>query len=275
MKSIKHEGGNIEEFDSKKLCGSIKRAGAPKAVADSICKMVEEKIKPGATSSNIFREALRHLVKEDLDIAVRYSLKRGINSLGPAGFIFEQYVEAVLRAHGYKTRRNVFMKGKGVSHEIDVVAEKDGKTFLIEVKYRNEEVMRTHIDEVMYAEARVRDVNNLSLNKKKQKRYFPWLVTNTKFTDTAIKYSKAYDIKLTGWSHPKSSSLEDLILAKKVYPVTVIPSMTRQALEEIAKRGLILAQDLLPYSVQDLALEFNINPYRAQVIWEEVQELVE
>ncbi len=273
MEIIK-SGGVVQSFDSKKLCDSIKRAGAPASVATSICEMVAQKVKPGVTSSNIFRDSLRHLIKEDLDIAVRYSLKRGINSLGPAGFLFEQYVEAVLRAYGYKTRRNVMMKGKGVIHEIDVIAEKNNQTFLIEAKYRNEEGIRTHINEVMYAEARVRDINNNEQNKKKNKQYIPWLVTNTKFTETAIKYAKAYNLDLTGWTYPKGKSLEDLIIEKKIYPVTVIPSITKSALEEIAKRGMILAQDLLPYSAEDMALEFNINPYKAKAIFKEVQELV-
>ncbi|MEZ4102993.1 MAG: restriction endonuclease [Candidatus Paceibacterota bacterium] len=273
MEIIK-SGGKVELFDPKKLCNSIKNAGAPVKVADSICEMVSQKVKPGVTSSNIFRESLRHLVKEDLDIAVRYSLKRGINLLGPAGFLFEQYVEAILRSYGYKTRRNVMMKGKGVIHEIDVVAEKNGQTFLVEAKYRNEEGIRTHIDEMMYAESRVRDINNLDQNKKKNKQYIPWLITNTKFTETVIKYAKAYNLDITGWTYPKGKSLEDLIVQNKIYPVTVIPSMTKQALEEIAKRGMILAQDLLPYSAEDLALEFNINPYKAKAIFNEVQELV-
>ncbi len=273
MEIIKSDG-EAEGFNEKKLCDSILNAGAPEVVAKNICETVSNKIKPGVTSSNIFRDALRQLVKEDLDIAVRYSLRRGINSLGPAGFLFEQYVEAILRAHGYKTRRNIMMKGKGVIHEIDVVAEKGGKTFLIEAKYRNEEGLRTHINEVMYAEARVRDINNNDQNKKKNKQYIPWLVTNTKFTETAVKYAKVYNLDLTGWSYPKGKTLEDLIVEKKIYPVTVIPSMTKAALQEIAKRGLILAQDLLPYSPHDLALEFNINPYKAKAIYKETQELL-
>lgn len=271
---ILKSNGQVEFFDSKKFCDSVIMAGAPRDIANNVCGLVQQKIKPGTTSSNIFREALRHLVKEDLDIAVRYSLRRGINSLGPAGFLFEQYIEAVLRAHGYKTRRNIIMKGKGASHEIDVTAEKNGQSFLIEAKYRNEEGIRTHIDEVMYAKARVDDINNLPINKNKNKIYKSWLITNTKFTDTAIKYSKTYKMNLTGWTYPKSESLESLIISKKVYPVTVIPSITKQALEEIAKRGLILAQDLLPYSPQDLALEFNINPYKAKSIFQEVQEIL-
>ena len=271
---IVKSGGIVQSFDPKKLCDSIKKAGAPSNIADSICEMVSQKVKPGITSSNIFRDALRHLVKEDVDIAVRYSLKRGINSLGPAGFLFEQYVEAILRAYGYKTRRNIMMKGKGVVHEIDVVAEKNGQTFLVEAKYRNEEGIRTHIDQMMYAESRVRDINNYPNNKQKNKHYVPWLITNTKFTDTVIKYAKAYNLDVTGWTYPKGKSLEDLIVAKKIYPVTVIPSITRSALEEIAKRGMILAQDLLPYSAEDLALEFNINPYKAKAIFHEVQELM-
>lgn len=271
---IKKSGGGYQSFDPTKLCDSIKKAGAPGHVADNICEMVQQKIRPGATSSNIFREALRHLVKEDLDIAARYSLRRGINSLGPAGFLFEQYVEAVLRSHGFKTRRNVIMKGKCVTHEIDIVAEKGGKSYLVEAKYRNEEGIRTHIDQVMYAEAKVKDINNNSLNKKKKKHYLPWLITNTKFTGNSINYAKCYGLELTGWTYPKKNSLEDMVVKNKVYPVTVIPSITKPALEEVAKRGMILAQDLLPYSVEDLAIEFNINPYKARAIFNEVQALV-
>lgn len=271
---IKKSGGGYQSFDPTKLCDSIKKAGAPGHVADNICEIVQQKIKPGASSSNIFREALRHLVKEDLDIAARYSLRRGINSLGPAGFLFEQYVEAVLRSHGFKTRRNVIMKGKCVTHEIDIVAEKGDKSYLVEAKYRNEEGIRTHIDQVMYAEAKVKDINNNSLNKKKKKHYLPWLITNTKFTDNSINYAKCYGLELTGWTYPKKNSLEDMVVKNKVYPVTVIPSITKPALEEVAKRGMILAQDLLPYSVEDLAIEFNINPYKARAIFNEVQALV-
>ena len=115
-------GGEKEKFSESKLCLSIRKAGAPRDLADTICKTVGPKINPNDSTSAIFRRALKYLVREDMGIAARYSLRRGIEALGPAGFIFEHYFQTVLDAYGFKTRRNVIMKGYCVTHEIDVIA---------------------------------------------------------------------------------------------------------------------------------------------------------
>src|SRR6185436_18168818 len=116
MEIIKSDG-QIEPFNKVKFCGSLRKAGAPKELADTICTRVEEKIPPGASTSRIYRAALRYLVKEKIEVAARYSLHKGVAELGPAGFVFEQYVEAILQAHGYYTKRDQIIKGKCVSHE--------------------------------------------------------------------------------------------------------------------------------------------------------------
>ena len=91
MEIVKTDG-TTEEFSTSKLCLSLRKAGAPRDVADSICKLVSPKINPSDSTNTIFREALTHLVRTDLDVAARYSLRRGLEELGPAGFIFEQYL---------------------------------------------------------------------------------------------------------------------------------------------------------------------------------------
>lgn len=247
--------GEREVFSKQKLCSSLVKAGAPKNVADTICTRVGEKVNPGMSTNKIYREALRYLLKENRELAARYSLRRGVAALGPAGFIFEQYVEVILQAYGYKTRRNVMMKGQCVTHEVDVVAFKDNTHYMLEMKYHNETGLRTHINVVMYAYARLLDIVSGLAKKEKepQHHHAMWLITNTKFTDTAITYAKCKHIKLTGWDFPHGQSLENMIVEKKLYPVTLLPNIDQKMLEILAGRNIVLAQDLVLYTESELA----------------------
>ena len=125
---VTKETGEIEDFNKEQLCDSIRAAGAPKDIAESVCELVRRDIKPSIKTSYIFRQALSHLVKKDIDTAVRYSLRRGLERLGPAGFLFEQYIEAVFQAHGYETKRNQIVQGACTDHEIDVMLMEKKKT---------------------------------------------------------------------------------------------------------------------------------------------------
>lgn len=268
---ITKNGGVKEEFSPAKLCLSIRKAGAPRDLADTICQNVQKKINPDESTNKIFRKALKYLVREDMNVAARYSLRRGLEALGPAGFIFEQYFETVLQAYGFETRRDVILKGKCVTHEIDVLASSGSKRFLIEAKYHNDQNLKTHVDVIMYADARLIDiVKNESANNQKKYEYAMWVVTNTKFTDAAIQYAKCRGIRLTGWNYPRGSSLEDVIADKKLYPVTVLPSLPKLLLPELVKKNIILAQDLLTYSADDMIKSFGISRDIANQLVEEV-----
>ena len=261
--------GEKEMFSEDKLCQSLKNAGAPRELANKVCALAASDLKPGMTTSKIFRSSLRYLLKENLSLAANYSLRRGVGELGPAGFLFEHYVEIILQAYGYKTVRNITAKGFCVEHEIDVLAEKDGVKYYIEAKYRNEYGIKTHIDVVMYGDARLADIAKAGGGEAKL-----WLITNTKFTDKAVKYAKCRDIKLTGWTHPNGDNLEDLIINRKLYPITVLPSVKRYEREQFAKFGLLLAQDILPYSPEELANKFNIAFNTAKKIIIQSKEII-
>lgn len=265
--------GEKEDFNQEKLCSSIIAAGARKDWAEGVCELVREDIKPSVDTNYIYRRALSHLVKKDIDIAVRYSLRRGLERLGPSGFLFEQYIEALFQAHGYETKRNQMIQGACVDHEIDVLLEEKNKKTLIEVKYRNEPGTKTHLDTVMYSDARRMDIQ--SYQKKKGIQYDVWLVTNTKFTDKAIQYGECKNqMKLLGWDYPKNKNLEDLIVEKKVFPVTTLPYITNHILNQFAEAEIILISDLIPYSEDDLVKKFNMTEKRAKSIMKRVREII-
>jgi Holliday junction resolvase-like predicted endonuclease len=268
--------GEKEPFDKDKLCESIKQAGAPDALAENVCALVAQKATPEITTSQIFRKAVSYLVKEDIHVTAKYSLRRGIDDLGPAGFLFEHYVETIMQAYGYETERNVIMKGRCISHEVDVIARKGTQVCLIEAKYRNERGAKTHIDQVMYADARLIDIASKHTDKTfDQDHYHMWMVTNTKFTDKAIRYGQCRRMRIIGWNYPGKGNLADLIIEKKLYPITVLPSVSQFEREKFVERNMLLAQDVVPYSAEDLIKDFNIPPEIAGKIVEEARALLE
>ena len=64
-----------------------------------------------------------------------------------------------------------------------------------------------------------------------------------------------------------------MIARKHLYPVTVLPSVSGALLAEFARERIILAQDLLPYTVQDL-IRFNLSIPQAQKLFDEVRGII-
>lgn len=295
---IVKDSGERQEFAREKFCRSLEHAGASRDLVESVCRKVAGEIAHGATTRELSAKARDYLALEDIETAARYGLKRGIMALGPAGFLFEKYISAVLHEYGYKTRHNVVMQGQCVSHEVDVIAEDDTTHYLLELKYHNTHTIKTHIDVVMYAWARLEDIAPYEEMRERHapsprgqgpetqkqsvpsaKKHAMWLITNTKFTHMAIEYARCKGIKLTGWTYPSSqrysdeSNLQHLIEHKKLYPVTVLPAVNGYALEQCARHGLMFAKDLSNRSALDLVKQFDINPPVAERIIHETNEL--
>ncbi len=264
---ITKESGQKEVYMRNKLCNSLALAGASPDVVDRVCIKIEKDVKDGMTTEELFKRAYQHLIAEDIRVAARYSLRRGIAALGPAGFIFEQYIERVLNAYGYATERNVFLKGVCVEHEIDLVARKKDEHFLVEIKYHNTGGIKTDITVAMYADARLTDI--LPVHKGKELdgvAHNMWLITNTKFTKTAIQYGVCKHIKMTGWSYPRTASLEHLIVKSNVYPVTTLPSVSGKKLTAFAQAGIMLVSDIAEYTPEALAKKTGIRRNHAEQV---------
>ncbi|MEK7134223.1 MAG: restriction endonuclease [Patescibacteria group bacterium] len=267
--------GETEQFNKGKFCKSLERAGAPKEVVGEVCSLVAEELKPGMTTNDIFRQASKYLARKNISAAARYNTKRGIANLGPAGFVFEQFVEIVLHELGYKTARNKFVKGMCVSHEVDVLAWKGGEHVIVEAKYHNQPNTKTHIDQVMYADARLMDIERAhEKNGERGVRHTIWVFTNTKFTEKAIRYAKCRNMRLTGWGYPAKENLEILVDRFLLHPVTVLPSVDRFSLERLSQAGVMLARDIAPYTPEKFARAVNIDLPRAQKIVREAHALV-
>jgi len=235
--------GEKEEFNVEKIRRTCLRAGASKGLADKIAKEVEKRAYDGITTEEILDLTLK-LLEDKPEAATRYDLKRAIMSLGPAGFPFEKFMAEVLQNYGYKTKIGEILRGRCVDHEVDIVAERDGKHYLVECKYHNAPGIYTHLKVALYTHARF-----LDLGKNFDAA---WLVCNTKLTTDARRYAKCVGLRVTSWRYPRMESLERMIDEKRLYPATILRSVKGFAKDRLFQAGIMLAKDLFNYGLEDL-----------------------
>jgi len=244
--------GETEKFDSSKIKRTCLRAGASEELANKIAQEVTKKVYDGISTKEILNIALKMLNKEKPHIAARYDLKGAMFRLGPAGFVFEQFIGELFKEYGYQTKVHNIIKGYCVSHEVDVVASRENKNFMIECKYHNLQGIYTGLREVLYTYARFLDLCEGSKRNLCQNFEQPWLVCNTKFSDDTIQYAQCKGIKLVGWSYPENNSLEKLIEDKKLYPITMISGLDADFLDKLSSASFILALDLIRIPLREL-----------------------
>jgi hypothetical protein len=245
---IKKQNGELEVFNSEKLRKSLLRSNTSIISADSIVKKVEESIAENTTTDEIYREAFKLLKESEKASALRYSIRRSLIELGPSGFPFEKFIEKVFQKRGYQTKVGQILKGSCTEHEIDVVAlsPKD-ELFLTEVKFHNELYLKSDTKVALYIKARFDDLKNeeFHLFDKKLKPKRMLLVTNTKFTESAIKYAECVGMDLISWDYPEKGNLHDLVYESDTYPITILESISNTEKMSLISEGIITCEDLI------------------------------
>lgn len=272
-KKIVKKNGEEELFIPEKLCQSVTSVGVPDHLAQQVCAIVDESIESGVSTDKIFITTRKYIKEFNPKMAAIYSLERGLSALGPSGFIFEQYVAALFREMDYLVKTNVYAKGEGVSHEIDVWAEKGNVVYVIEAKYRNDFRAKTHINQVMYADAKIQDIKRQAVKDGDTREFYEWVVTNTQFTDNAINYVEYRDMQLMGWDFPKYINLKKIVYERGLYPVTVLPSITKKALKKFSSDGIILVKQLVGLNINQFMESYELSHTLSKKIVDEIKEL--
>jgi Holliday junction resolvase len=265
--------GETEKFDLEKIKRTCLRAGATKELAEKIAKEVKKRSYDGITTREILHITLTLLRREEPHIASRYDLKGSLLRLGPAGFAFENLVSEILKEYGYSTKLRVIVNGACVSHEIDVIAEKDNKNYMIECKYHNFPGVYTGLKETLYTYARFLDLREGWEKGTCRKFEEPWLICNTKFSEDAIKYSKCKGINLIGWNYPSKNNLKELIERKRLYPITILRNLDKKTQIKLANLGLVLAIDLLRTNFKELVNITKISTKKLKVLINEAEKV--
>lgn len=228
-----------ETFNESKLIESIKRARIPENLRNQVLEHVRSKIYDGISTAEIYRHITEFLGQSpDPYAKTRYSLKEAIMNLGPTGYPFEDFISQLLKAQGYHTKVRQILTGECITHEIDVIAEKAGRSSIIEAKFHNSPGTRSQIHVALYTQARFEDVrirNHIDET---------WLVTNTKTTTDVNTYAICKNIKILSWSYPEGNGLRDMIERARLHPVTMLTSLTNAQKRILLNNHVVLCKEL-------------------------------
>ena len=269
---VKKKSGHLEPFYKKKLEKSLKNSGASIQEIQTIVKSIYPLIYDGISSDVIYGKAFFLLKKLNEVSASKYSLKRAIFDLGPSGYPFEKLIGALLRQKGYTTKVSEILQGINVNHEIDVLAEKDGNTYIIECKFHSSPKIVCDVKIPLYINSRFLDVQKKWNSSGKATHLKQgWLVTNTRFTEDAINYAKSVDLSLFSWDYPKDNGINKNIDEFGLYPITVLSSLSKQEKMQFIQKDIILVKELL--NEPDIFKHFNIPMHRTLKTLDEIKKL--
>lgn len=242
---IKSSGEKVK-FSLEKLRASLNRSGADKKAVDQILDKVRDELYQGISTKEIYNRAFALLKKKKSYFASKYKLKKAIYELGPTGFPFENFIATIFKYSGYKIEVGKILQGKCVTHEIDVVANKNENTTIVECKFHSDEGRNCNVKVPLYIASRFKDVKE-HWDSKPQKTELNsgWVVTNTRFTEDALQYGKCIGLKLLSWDYPKEDALKNIIDRLGLYPITVSTLLTNREKQFLLSRDVVLCRDLI------------------------------
>src|SRR4030067_1949030 len=271
---VKKASGRTEEFNIQKLVDSLIRSGATEDEARDIARQVESQIKPSMHTKNIYRIAKKILRQYSKTADMRYSIKKAIYMLGPAGYQFEKYFAGILRTYGYSAETNRFLKGYCVTHEVDIFVVRDTIGGVIECKYHSNGGNPTDVKAALYVYSRFMDIKKAyELNHETRVSIDRgWLVSNTRWTSKAKKNANLVGLKIISWKYPDENSLERMIENKKLYPVTILSSIKKASLDILFKNDIFLVRDIADMDEQIFIKRSGLDIAAAKTLKREAEE---
>ncbi|WP_242928452.1 ATPase [Pontibacter vulgaris] len=270
---IQKASGEKVPFSEVKLRKSLIKAGAGKKLANEIAHQIGKSLVPGSSTQQIYEEAFVLLANKSQPVAGKYKLKAAIMELGPSGFPFERYIGAILKHQGFDVQVGQIILGHCVSHEIDVIALMGDRHFMIECKFHNRPGFRCDVKIPLYIQSRFLDIEKqwLLIPGHGTKFHQGWVVTNTRFTSDAIQYGTCAGLHLVGWNYPPKHSLNEMIDAAGLYPITCLTSLTKAEKDKLLESDIVLCQELCDN--EKLLHKLGISPERIPTILKEGYEL--
>src|SRR3990167_4970782 len=238
--------GNRETFEVEKLSASLLHSGASEEAVEKVISHVLPELRDGMSTNDIYEHAFSILQEINKPVARSYSLRRAVMDLGPSGFPFEDFVARVLEAKGFKCETRQTVLGGCVPHEVDVVAYNEKKLIMVEAKFHNELGTKSDLKVVLYIKARFDDLRENVFNYGGNNRQITdcWLITNTKFSSTAIHYGVCKNMTLIGWNYPEKGRLQDMIEEESLHPITCLVTLTDADKRFLLEQRIVLCSEI-------------------------------
>ncbi len=256
---IRKSDKSEEEFLDEKLIGSFCRLGVPRNEACVMVDAVKRELKPFPSTMDIFKSSSKKLFEHDRLIGLRYNLKNAVMQLGPSGHPFEEYIGDILNAKGYQTKVGQILRGRCITHEVDVIARTNSQHIMVECKFHNAPGTKSDIQVALYTHARFMDIRGADEGKPEHDKavHEQWLITNTQCTTDAIAYAQCVGLKILAWRYPTEGGLEKFIEEEKFFPVTIFP-LPAQAKSFLIRNGITLVKEILETPEERLSRELGL-----------------
>ena len=244
--SVRKNNGELVLFDPAKLKEALERSGAETIQINRILSKVREELYDGIPTSRIYRLAYDILRRQSDQSAGRYRLKKALLQIGPSGYPFEHFMGKLFESQGYKFQTGQIIQGSCVQHEVDVIAENSQEVIMAECKFHRSEGAKSDVKISLYVRARYTDI----ANRRRQdapddtRAFIPMLITNTKFTEDAIRFGVCSGLKLLSWDYPMNNGLKDWIDRSGLFPITVLKSLQKKEAEMLLNQGIVLCSEL-------------------------------
>lgn len=237
-------------FDIEKVRRSLRRAQVDPGLIEIIADRVAGRIYEGMPTSEIYEIAFSELKSHKRGSAGKYNLKKAIFQMGPTGFPFEKLIGALFETEGFTASTGQIVKGRCVSHEVDVVAEKGDLHYDAECKFHSFQGKVCDVKHALYVHARFIDIGKELESKEPNadRRHKGWLVTNTRMTSEAIAYGTCAGLGLLSWDYPPGKSLRERIDSSGLHPVTCLTTLSVKLKRQLLEKGIILCRDLIAES---------------------------
>ena len=238
--------GDKEPFVEEKLRESLRRCAATPTDIDKVVAHITGELEEGMTTDHIDRHAFFVLNKlQNPDAVRKYSLRRALIELGPTGFPFEKFLAYLFKEKGFEVMLNKIVKGNCVSHEIDLVAFNDTKLTMVEAKFHNQLGEKSDLKVILYVKARFDDLLDQTFDYGKPRLLDEgWLMTNTKFTEKAVKYGECAKVRMIGWNYPQKGNLENMIEDSGLHPITCLSTLNNYERQLLLNKGMVLCKQI-------------------------------
>lgn len=271
---ITKASGDSVAFNVEKLKKSMRNSGASEEQIESVVKEITPRLYSGISTKKIYTWAFEILKKGSRHVAAKYHLKSAIMELGPTGFPFEILVAELFKRQGYETKVGIFIKGKCVTHEVDVVVSSETEHYLVECKFHNQQGKNSDVKIPLYIHSRFNDVHFewLKIPELKNKKIEGWVVTNTRFSNDAIQYAQCSGLNLLGWDYPITKGLKDLTDKYHIYPITTLTSLTKREKALLLESGIILISDL--FNKPNELKKIRVSDNRISTVLDEIEKMI-
>ena len=236
--------GSKQWFDRAKIVKTCLRMGADRQTAYDVAEKVEKRLYNGISTAKILQLIFYFMRKYKPDISHLFDLRKGL-SLMSSKPEFEKYVQILLARNGFEVTQNQILNGKCVEHEVDAIARKNGITYFVEAKHHSSYHTSTGLDESRIARAVLEDVTEgFAFGTTNLKIDRAMIVTNTRYSEHAIRYGRCRNILQIGWNSPANLGLQSMIEEKNLYPLSCLRSLRGEDRMKLVNSGIVLMKQM-------------------------------